>query len=228
MNVLAVLVACGKEEEVASGTDSAFLTLGSYPMLIHSLRTFQDAPSVEGVVVAVSKERLDATVQLVKRYGCTKVCGIVVGGVNRMGTLRTVFAKMPGSPSIVMLHEASRPFISKSVVEEVVKAAKRYGCAIAAHRIPDGVKVAPNGVKVAQTLERNTVWTALTPQAFKTDVLEKIIDPKHKAVKLQDDESEFVRKPAEVHMVEAGPRNIKIRSSADLAVASALLNSNLI
>ena len=59
------------------------------------------------------------------------------------------------------------------------------------------------------------------------EVLEKIIDSKNKNVKLIDDESEFVKKPFEVHMVEAGNKNIKIRNSDDFALATALYSANL-
>ena len=86
--------------------------------------------------MAVSKERVDATVHAIRRYGCTKVCGVVVGGSNRLATLRTVFAKLPGEPAIMVLHEASRPFAGRETFEETVKAARRYGCAIAAHKLP--------------------------------------------------------------------------------------------
>lgn len=227
MNTLAIIIACGKEEEVASGVETAFLTLGNRPVLAHSLRIFQDSGKVDGIVVAVSKERVDSALQVVKRFGCTKVCGIVVGGANRLSSLRTVFAKLPSPASNIIVHEASRPFITARMIDESIKAAKRYGCAIAAHKIPDSVKVAAKGLKPEKTLERNSAWAAQTPQVFRVEVLEKIIDSKNKNVKLIDDESEFVKKPSEVHMVEVGNKNIKIRNSDDFAVATAMFNANL-
>lgn len=228
MNALGVIIACGKEEEVKAGADAAFLTLGNVPVLAHTLKTFEAASAIDGVILAVAKDRVDSAVQIIKRYGCSKVVGVVVGGVNRLSTLRTVFSKMPVSPAIIVIHEASRPFVVKNVLAETVKSAKRYGCAIAAHKLPDAAKLAPKGVKAAKTLERNSVWSAQTPQAFKTEVLKKIVESKAAGIKIQDDESEHVRKPTEVHMVEAGERNMKIRSSSDLAVATALLNAKLV
>lgn len=224
MNTLAIIIACGKEEEIVSGTDTAFLSLGNRPVLMHSLKIFQESPSVDGIILVVGKDRVDATLQIVKRFGCTKVRGIVVGGVNRLGSLRTVFAKLPEPAATVVLHEASRPFVSHAVINEAVKAAKRYGCAIAAHRLPDSIKVAAKGLKPEKTLDRNCAWAAQSPQVFRSEVLEKIIDPKNKKTKVIDDESHFVRKPGEVHLVEAGDKNIKIRTTADLAIATAIYN----
>lgn len=227
MNTLVIVVACGKEEEIVPGTEAAFLSMGNRPVLAHSLQTFQESAAIDGIVVVVGKDRVDAAMQVVKRFGCTKVCGIVVGSVNRLGSLRTVFSKMPELAATIVIHEASRPFVSLEVVAEVVKASKRYGCAIAAHKLPDAAKVAPKGLKPDQTLDRNSVWAAQTPQAFKCEVIEKIIDSKNKKVKLIDDESAWVVKPAEVHLVEAGGKNMKIRTAEDLTIASAMFNANL-
>ena len=227
MNTLAIVIACGKEEQITPGTDTAFLSLGNRPVLAHSLRILHDSTAVDEIILAVSKDRVDSAIQVIKRFGCTKVRGIVVGSANRMNTLRTVYAKLPEPASTIIVHEASRPFISNEVICEGVKAAKRYGCAIAAHRIPDAVKLATKGLKPDKTLERNSVWIAQTPQVFRVEVFEKIINPKNKNIKLIDDESEWVKKPAEVHMVEAGYGNIKIRTADDFSEVTALFGARL-
>ena len=226
MNTLAIVIACGKEEQITSGTDTAFLSLGNRPVLAHSLKIFHDSAAVDGIVVAVSKDRVDSALQLIKRFGCTKVCGIVVGSANHLNTLRTVYAKLPEAAANIIVHEASRPFISNEVICECVKAAKRYGCAIAAHRVPDAVKLAAKGLKPDKTLERNSVWIAQTPQVFRVEVFEKIINSK-KNIKLIDDASEWVKKPDEVHMVEAGCGNIKIRTADDFSEVTALFSARL-
>ena len=226
MNTVAIVVACGKEEEIAPGTEAGFLTLGDAPMIARILKTLERTPSVDGIIVAIPKNRIDATMHMVKRYGFSKVTGVVVGGVTRFNTLKIVLAKLPEPVSIVVVHEASRPFASRETFEETIKAAKRYGCAIAAHRLPDAVKTTPKGMKAGETLERNTAWVAQTPQAFRSEVLEKIVGSK--TAKVIDDESEFVKSPAEVHMVESGTTNLKIRTVEDLSLATALVNAKLV
>ena len=226
MKTVAIVIACGREEEVAPDAEAGFLTLGDAPMLVHSLKTLEKTPSIDGVIIAINKKRVEVTIHLIKRYGFTKVKGIVVGGVNRQSTLKTVLAKLPDPPPIIVIHEASRPFATREVFEEALKAGKRYGCAIAAHKLPDAVKLSPKGFKATNTLDRNTAWVAETPQAFKSEVLEKIL--KSKGAKIVDDESAYVKKPGEVHMVEAGPLNIKIRTAEDLAVATALINAKVV
>jgi 2-C-methyl-D-erythritol 4-phosphate cytidylyltransferase len=227
MNTLAIVIACGKEEQITPGTDTAFLSLGSRPVLAHCLQTLQGSISVDSIIVVVSKDRVDSAMQVVKSFGCTKVHGIVSGSSNRLNSLRAVYAKLPEPASNVIIHEASRPFITQQVIADGVKAAKRYGCAIAAHRVPDAVKVSSKGLKAEKTLERNSVWIAQTPQMFKIDVFERLINPKNKTIKIIDDESQWVKKPAEVHMVEAGFSNIKIRTASDFSEVTALFNARL-
>ena len=228
MSVMAIVIACGKEEEIAPGTDAAFIPLDSGPILSHSLKILEKASCIDSVVVVVGKDRVDSCIHVIKRFGCTKVHGVVVGGVNRLSSLRTVFSKIKTDPSVVVIHEASRPFLSVQVLAETVKCAKRYGCSIAAHRIADATKGAPKGMRVVETLDRNTIWAAQTPQAFKLSIIKKVIDTKNKGVKIIDDESEFVPIPSDTHMVEAGYTNIKIRTRADLEIATAFLNANLV
>ncbi len=227
MSVMAVVIACGKEEEISPGTEAAFLPLGNGPILSHSLKVLEQSACIDRVIVVVAKERVESSLQIIRRFGFTKVRGIVVGGVGRISSLRTVFSKVQTEPSVVVIHEASRPFLNPAVLQETVKNAKRYGSSIAAHKLRDAAKMAPKGMRVAVTLDRNTVWAAQTPQAFKTSVLKSIIDTRNKRVKLIDDESEFVTAPAETHMIEAGAVNIKIRSRSDLEIAAALLHAKL-
>jgi 2-C-methyl-D-erythritol 4-phosphate cytidylyltransferase len=228
MNTLGVIVACGREEEIGEGNEVAFLTLGNAPVFVHSLKTFEASSSIDSIILAITKDRIDSTLHAIKRYGCTKVKGVVVGGVNRLSTLRTVYAKMPEKAGTIVIQEASRPFVNSGVLSEVVKGAKRYGCAVAAHRIPDAVKYAPKGMKVEKSLGRNTVWAAQTPQAFRDEFLRKLVDSKVPSGKIVDDESEFVCDSAEIHLVEDGECNMKIRTKKDLAIAEALLHANLV
>ncbi|MDZ8117667.1 IspD/TarI family cytidylyltransferase [Pontiella agarivorans] len=228
MSVMAIVIACGKEEEIASGTEAAFLPLGSGPILLHSLKTFEDADCIDHIVVVVRKERVESTIHAIKRFGCTKVHGVVIGGVNRLSSLRTVFSKIQTDPGVVVIHEASRPFLTQNVLSETVKRAKRYGSCIAAHKIEDATKYAPKGSRVVETLDRNTVWAAQTPQAFKTPVIKEVIDSKNKGMKLIDDESSLVMPSTETHLFEAGFENMKIRTRHDLEVAAALLHAKLV
>jgi 2-C-methyl-D-erythritol 4-phosphate cytidylyltransferase len=130
--------------------------------------------------------------------------------------------KIPEEVTAVLIHEASRPFLTDEIITETIKAGKRYGAAAAAVKSADAVKVAEKGQKVSKSLDRNTIWIVQTPQVFKIDVLDKMLKS---TVKLLDDDSELLSKTKqEVHLVAGSVGNMKIRTPDDLQIASAILS----
>lgn len=222
MSTWAVVLACGKEQEIGEGTDVAFLALGSRPVLSRSLQTLEQNDRVEAIILVVRKERVNTAIQLVRSFGCRKIAAIVSGGPGRSANLKAACSRLPDSATAVLIHDASRPFTAGEVITDTIKAGKRYGAAVAAVKSPDPVKLAEKGRKVSRTLDRNTVWIVQTPQVFKRDVFEKIMK---KTSGLKEDESALLEKTRQpVHLVPSTPGNMKIRTAEDLALASAFLS----
>lgn len=222
MSAWAVVLACGKDQEIGAGVDVAFLALGSRPVVARSIQTLEQNPLIEGIVLVVRKERVDSALHTVRSFGCRKISAIVAGGPVRLTNLKNALEKIPEEATSVLIHEATRPFITDEVVAEVIKAGKRYGAAVAAVKSPDGVKLAEKGQKVSKSLDRNTVWLVQSPQVYKIDVFKKMLKG---SGKLLDDDSELLAKTKqEIHLVPGASGNMKIRTADDLQVASAILS----
>lgn len=222
MSVWAVVLACGKDQEISSGVDVSFLALGAKPVLARSLYTLENNQMIDGIILVVAKPRIDTALQMVRAFGCRKVQSIVAGGTQRLSNLKKAYEQLPDDATSVLVHDAARPFIADDVVTEAVKAGKRYGAAVVAYRSPDAVKATGKGQKVTKTLDRNTVWFVQSPQVFKRDVFQKILKSQ---VKLVDDESALLEKSRqEIHLVVSSANNFKIRTSDDLSVASAMVS----
>jgi len=220
MSVWAIVLACGKEQEVAPGVDAAFLVLGNRPVLAHSLHALEENTLVDGVVLVLKKERVDNALQMLRQFGCRKVSALVAGGIQRHANLKKAYDQIPDDASVLLIHEGSRPFPGDSVITETVKAGKRYGAAVAAVKSADPVKLAEKGQKLSKTLDRGTIWLAQTPQAFKRDVFNKILKS---SVKLLDDESALLEKTRQtIHLVVSSHANMKIRTASDLDIAGSL------
>ncbi len=222
MSAWAIVLACGKEQEIAPGVDVAFLALGSRPVLAHSLQTLEQNSLIDGVVLVVKKERVDSALRMIRQFGCRKVAALVAGGVQRQANLKKAYEQVPEDVSAVLVHESSRPFVNDGVITEVVKAGKRYGAAVAAVKSADPVKLA-KGQKLTKTLDRSTIWLAQSPQVFKRDVFEKVLKG---TAKLVDDESALLEKTRQtIHLVVSSSANMKIRTAEDLEAAGALAGS---
>lgn len=223
MSAWVIVLACGKEQEIAPGVEVAFLALGNRPVLAHSLQTLEENSLIEGIILVVKKERVDSALSMIRQFGCRKVTALVAGSTRRQANLKKAYEQIPEEASAILVHEASRPFVNDDVVTETVKAGRRYGAAVAAVKSVDPVKLAEKGQKLTKTLDRSTIWLAQSPQAFKRSVFEKVLKG---SAKLTDDESALLEKTRqEIHLVVSSPANMKIRTGDDLEAAGALFNA---
>lgn len=223
MSVWAIVLGCGKEQEIAPDVDVAFLALGDRPVLAHSLQRLQSNDQIDGIILVTKKRRIDHSLQIIRTYGFNKVKSLVAGSGTRLSNLKKAADQLPDDATAVMVHEASRPFVGSDVITECVKAGKRYGAAVAACRSVDAVKYAEKGQKVTKTMDRNTVWLVQTPQVFKREVFAKMLKTGSKVL---DDESALLEKSRqEIHLVVSGPSNICIRDAGALEAAGALLGT---
>jgi len=222
MSAWAIVLACGKEQEITSGVDVAFLALGDLPVFAHSLRKFQENDLIDGIILVVKKQRIDNVLQIIRACGLNKVKSLVVGSGSRLSNLKKASDELPDNATAVLVHGACRPFVASDVITETVKAGKRYGAAVAAVRSTDAIKLAEKGQKASKALERSTIWAVQSPQVFKRDVFEKMLKSGNKLV---DDESALLEKTRqEIHLVVSTDANMKIRTAQDFERANALVN----
>lgn len=222
MSAWAIVLACGKEQEITAGVDVAFLSLGTKPVLAHSLQALQQNDLIEGIVLVVKKTRIDNALQVVRSFGFQKVQSLVAGSGSRLSNLKKAYDQIPDKTTAILVHEVCRPFVEGDVITETVKAGRRYGAAVAAVRSTDAVKLTEKGQKVSRSVDRKTVWIAQCPQVFKRDVFEKMLKS---GVKLVDDESALLEKlRQEIHLVVSSETNMKIRTATDLEWASAFIS----
>jgi len=223
MSAWAVVLACGKDHEIGPGIDVAFLTIGPRPILAYSLQTLQQNSLVDGIILVVKKERVDSALQVVRSYGYRKVKSLVAGTGLRVNNLKKAYEQLPDDATVILIHDAARPFVDDEVITETIKAGKRYGASVAAIRSPEAVKLAEKGQKVTRSLDRNTIWLVQSPQVFKREVFEKILKS---PVKMVDDESALLEKTRQdIHLVVSSANNMKIRTVSDIETAGALAGS---
>ena len=117
---------------------------------------------------------------------------IVDGGFRRQDSVANAFAQVSKSASIIVIHDAARPFATADLFTRVIEAAARGGAAIAALQASDTVKeaTAAPGVKiVARTIVRESIYLAQTPQAFSREVLEDAIARGRESIGAATDEA---------------------------------------
>ncbi|MFZ4396648.1 MAG: 2-C-methyl-D-erythritol 4-phosphate cytidylyltransferase, partial [Kiritimatiellia bacterium] len=219
--VCGVIVAAGKSERMGAGIDKAFLSLGARPVLAWSLLAFERCTDINRVVVVVRKERLEATLGLVRMFGLSKVSKVVVGGATRQASVLCGLEALGDEAQLVAVHDGSRPCVTTDLITRTVASARRYGSGVAAVKVVDTLKEVDHGTLVARTVDRSKLWSVQTPQTFNYKTLMKAYLSLQKRTPAMTDESSLLEQSGEaVHLVPSTWANIKITVAEDLAVAT--------
>ena len=220
----AIIVAAGKSERMGAGTDKAFLSLGSRPLVAWSLLAFEQCPDIDQMVLVIRKEQQLAARSVAQMFGISKLRAIVAGGVRRQDSVANGLAALDPETRIVAVHDGARPCITSDLISETIRSAKRLGSGVAASRVVDTIKYVERGTAVDRTLERDKLWAVQTPQSFKLDLLRRAYAKVAERGAVVTDEAAAVELLGEpVRLVEWPKPNLKITTAEDLPLAAAVL-----
>jgi 2-C-methyl-D-erythritol 4-phosphate cytidylyltransferase len=212
---------------MGSKTPKQFLTLGGLPLLVHSLRVLEASDAIVAIVLAAPQVDLDYCKRdIVEKYGFKKVRKIVAGGAERQDSVRLGLAAVGNDAETVLVHDAVRPFLTVSMIAQVVEAATKHGAAIVAIPMRDTVKRAGANGLIEETIDRKPLWLAQTPQAFKRTLLEEAhAKALQNGFRATDDAQLVEQLGHRVAIVEGSTDNIKVTRPEDLAMGESILAS---
>jgi 2-C-methyl-D-erythritol 4-phosphate cytidylyltransferase len=204
-----------------------FLALGGQPLILHSLRVFQASSVIEEVILAVPLNEMDYCLkEIVAKHRFTKVTKVVPGGHERQDSVRHALEAVHDDVDVVLVHDAVRPFLTEHMVDEVVKAARAKGAAIIALPMKDTVKQVGANHVIERTVDRQSLWLAQTPQAFRRDWLLAAHRKAHaEGIRATDDAYLIEWAGHAVSVVEGSGENIKVTRPADMVIGEAILAS---
>ncbi|MBI5474787.1 MAG: 2-C-methyl-D-erythritol 4-phosphate cytidylyltransferase [Ignavibacteriae bacterium] len=220
-----VVAAGGRGARLPGDVPKQFLLLHRMPILLHSLRTFEEISSVREIVIVVPADQVRRTDEMLRRWRPRKVSHVVVGGSERQHSVRNGLLSFDEEPEIVLVHDAVRPLVSKKIIVKVIDESRKHGAAVVGVRVKDTIKVEERGF-YRKTLDRSKLWAVQTPQGFRYDVLMKAHLASQRTSFIGTDEASLVeRLRIPVRVVEGDDRNLKITTKADLRLAEMLLKS---
>jgi 2-C-methyl-D-erythritol 4-phosphate cytidylyltransferase len=223
MKVAVIIPAAGASKRYGGKGKKIFETIKGQAVFIKSLELFVNRDDVCQVQLVVAPEDMET---MKERYAPTiGFMGIklTAGGADRTASVRNALAKVDPQAELVCVHDAARPCVSPVWVDAVFAAAARHGSAILAYPVHGTLKtVGPDGA-VDQTLPRQAVWEAQTPQVFRRELL---LEAYAKAAGPATDDAALVEALGQkVHVVAGDARNIKITTRSDLAIAAAVIDT---
>jgi 2-C-methyl-D-erythritol 4-phosphate cytidylyltransferase len=220
--VWAVLVAAGRGERLGNDRPKAFANLAGRPLLAESLERLEASEWIEALVVAAPEAWEEPSILLAEEIGAGKVHAAVTGGATRADSVRAGLAEVPESAVVVVVHDAARPLLGDDVLERVIAGlGDGWDGAVPALPLADTVKRA-DGEAVVETVDREGLYAAQTPQAFLADALRRAFAGGHDAT---DCAGLVEAAGGRVRLVEGDRRLLKVTTPADLELVEALLRA---
>jgi len=245
MHVTAIIAAGGRGHRFGHAGPKQLLSIGGRPILERSIAAFASHPSIDAIVVALPPELADEPPAYLRlahasaQQGIGKPLSIVAGGARRQDSVANAFAAADRQSDVILIHDAARPFASADLIRRTVAAAAESGAAVAAVQSRDTVKRATRPPEtseargssvgsgfsrtVIETLARDTIYLAQTPQAFQREVLRRALEIGARDDVDATDEAALVELAGlPVRLVDGDASNIKITTPEDMALGEAI------
>lgn len=211
----------GRSQPEKGGTSrKQFMLLDGLPILVHTVRKFTMCPSVTEIVVALRGEDMPWATDLLRAEMQSHPVRLVEGGDSRQQSVENALASLSPDTDLVAVHDAVRPFIDSATIEKVIAEAWNTGAAIVGIVPVDTVKLV-HLHKIRQTLTRERLILAQTPQVFRYELLREAFERARADGFVGTDESSLVERleTVEVSVVPGSERNIKITRPSDMDLA---------
>jgi 2-C-methyl-D-erythritol 4-phosphate cytidylyltransferase len=198
-----------------AGINKLFAPLRGKPLLAWSVDTCQRYSLVQQIVLVLNDEDLARGQKLKKDRDWSKVT-LCPGGARRQDSVRAGLRQIK-SCDLVMIHDGARPFLTPDLIENGLKIVEEIGAAVAAVPLKDTIKFADSKKMIGETLQRDRLWAAQTPQTFSFDVITRAYE--NLATEVTDDAAAVEHLGYKVQLYMGDYKNIKVTIAEDLALA---------
>ena len=217
MKTVAIIVAGGQGKRM--GKPKQFLKIVGRPMLEWALSAFQKAKVIDGIILVVEESELSKS----KHFHYSKLLKVVAGGKERQDSVKNGLKELPATTAIVVIHDGARPAVTPFLIEQSVKAARKYGAAIIGVPAKDTIKEINNSMFIKRTVDRSKLWQAQTPQTFRASIIRKAYTKIRG--KITDDAMPVEKLNIPVKMIMGSYENLKMTTPEDLKIMEAILTS---
>lgn len=221
-----ILAAAGKSTRFGDAhTKKVFIDLASKPLWMYAAEAFSRRADVRQVIIVISPE--DKELFNEKFSGNAAILGVeaAVGGAERADSVLNGLAKIRNDISMVAIHDAARPCIAEPWIDAVFEKAVETQAAILATPCSSTLKRVANNGTIIETVPRDALWLAQTPQVFDVQLLKRAYAQHPDPSSATDDASIVEAMGHAVSIVSGSPLNIKVTTQADLQFAELALKS---
>ncbi|HEY6154825.1 MAG TPA: 2-C-methyl-D-erythritol 4-phosphate cytidylyltransferase [Candidatus Udaeobacter sp.] len=218
----AIIVAGGSSRRM--GFDKLFAVIAGEPVIAHAIRAFERTTSVSEIVVVAREQCHDEIRKIVSGAGLKKVHAIIGGGERRQDSVRAGLDRVDRKAQHIAVHDAARPLITPTQIEQAFEQARIHGAAALAQPVNDTLKRADADLLVVGSVDRQHLCAMQTPQIFERKLLENAYRVVYtENVLVTDEVSAIERLGHKIALVPNDDFNFKITYPRDLPVADFIL-----
>jgi 2-C-methyl-D-erythritol 4-phosphate cytidylyltransferase len=222
--VAVIIPAAGAGKRFGGKVKKPFAQLDNRPIFIRSIELFINRPDVCQVVLTVAPADFDVVKEKYAANLMFMNIKLVRGGEERFESVRAALQEVDEAAELVCVHDAVRPCVLESWIEQVFERAAQTGAAILAAPIAATLKRVKDEA-VEETVERAGLYEAQTPQVFRRNLLVQAYADLPDDFQPSDDAQVVEQAGHAVSIVPADRRNLKITEGGDLTVAAAILKA---
>ena len=213
MKVSAIIPAAGSGERF--GEEKQFKLLSGRPLFFHTLKLFLQSDYIDEIIVAVPSANVDSTHRDVLSMSAGKPVKVVAGGTRRQDSVKNGIDVSDSDSTLVCIHDAARPFVTEDLIQRSISACEFADGAVVGIPSKDTVKFSENGF-VKETLDREKIWLAQTPQCFhKNKLLQALYYAETENLTGTDESALMEAMGFSIKLVEGDSNNFKITTKDD-------------
>ena len=223
--IAAIIVAAGKGLRMAGPLRKQYLELEGLPILAHTLTVFDACDLIDGIFLVLPQEDIDyCRAKVLDPLSLTKSIRLVSGGIRRQDSVYAGLNEIDQRYGIIVIHDGVRPFLTSDHLVDCIKSAQKFGACILGIPAYDTLKRVDSSDRILDTLPRENVWLAQTPQAFHYDVIKRAHENARRDGYAATDDASLVERMGEkVKIINGSRNNIKITRPEDFDIAKYLL-----
>lgn len=219
----AVILAAGSGSRMNMDKTKQRLLLCGKSVLRHSLEAYEAASSVDSIVIVSRADELEFA--RIESQNISKVKNIIIGGKTRAESAKCGFYEISQTVDFVAFHDAARCLVTPEEIDSVVFAAHAHGAATASTKVTDTVKECDADGKILRTVPRENLRAVQTPQVFDKALYKSALDEVSDCgITITDDNMLVEKTGFKVFAVDTSSENIKITTSADIALAEFIIS----
>lgn len=225
MNI-AIIVAAGSGTRFGADVPKQFLEIGGKPLLIHTLERFEECAAIDEIVLVLSESEIENFQKILEKFNLQKLGKIVSGGKTRAESVRNALNSLDENETeFVAVHDGARPLVSHEEIAQTIEKAREIGAVCLVGKVTDTIKRIV-GDKIVETIDRENLRRAQTPQSFRFDILQKAFSDENFDASATDECFLVEKAGFEIAFVEGSAKNIKITTREDFAFAENYLKEN--